>query len=127
MAGTAFAKNSTWSMLSLLNIWGPDVTPEQEQRLADMVVNRFNEIAQAHGSTVTWYPHVSEVIGEVYGEGNRMWEEKRSDGGQTTDEDLYAWREQASEEIWQAFCDNTKDESLRKKIDEILEGDVADE
>ena len=53
MAGTAFAKNSAWSMLSLLNIWGPDVTPEQEKKLADMVVNRFNEIAQAHGSTVT--------------------------------------------------------------------------
>ena len=125
MTSTVFARGAQWSVNSLYDGWGDNVTDEQVQALGGLVVQRFDELAHEAGSTVFWQPATSEVIGEVVGTGPDMWREVRDDGGETTPEMMDAWRDQAQGKVWAAVIGESDDAELCAKVAAIFQGDVA--
>ena len=99
---TVFARGSEWGQDTLYDGWGSTCSDRQTKLLAALVVQRFEQIAESEGSAVYWQPQTSEVIGEVIGQGEDKWLERRDDGRQTTEEQLKEWREQAFAEVWAA-------------------------
>jgi hypothetical protein len=111
---TVVARGSGWSASSLYDAssWGDEIDDETATKLGNMVVQRFHELCEAHGGgDIYWEPQLSEVTAEVVGEGHRMWERVHP-----MDEELEILRQQAGEEVWAVFCDDTAQ----------LQGDVPD-
>ena len=87
-ATSCATRGSEWSRIALVDGWGD--TPDADiDRLADMVVARFHEIARENGSSATWIPGTSEVIAHIDERAGHDYEE---------------WREQATNGIWSAWC-----------------------
>lgn len=127
MTSTVFARGAQWSAATLYDGWGDDVTDEQASELGNLVVQRFDELARAAGSTVFWQPATSEVIGEVVGTGPDMWREARDDDGETTTEPMDDWRERAIAEVWAAVIGESDDAELYAKVAAIFQEDVTDD
>lgn len=120
MTSTVFTRGAEWSEATLSDGWGETTTDEQAEALGALVVEQFEQLAHATGSTVFWQPATSEVIGTVIGTGGDMWREARDDGGETTDADMEQWREAAFAAVWACVVDESDDADLCAKVAEAL-------
>ena len=120
MTSLVFARGNKWSGSTFFDGWRETTTDEQAEALGALVVERFEALARAAGSTVFWQPATAEVIGEVVGTGPDMWQEVRDDGGETTTEQLETWREQATGEVWACVLGESDDADLCAKVAEAL-------
>ena len=82
------------------SVWGPEVTNEQADELAQLCLDRFQKLAAE--TSAYWLPQTSEVIGYA--------------NETVTTEQLEKWREQAIEEVWQAVLGESDDAELSRQV-----------
>jgi len=96
MTTRVVARGSEWSVSTLHDGWGDNVTDAQARALSTLAVSRFEELAREAGYPVMWFPFTSEVQGnislDVY-----------DDCGNCALDDI---REQAINQVWNAVVGN---------------------
>jgi len=119
---TKFACGYEWSIITLSDSFGNEVTAGQASELSKLAVRRFNQLcAEAGDPSICWIPQTSEVLGDCYGETTT--EHHWSDSVNPIDADLDDLRNQAIQEVFDAGCGyNTP---VSAEVNEIL--DPADE
>lgn len=111
MTSIILTRGSKWSQAEL-DGWGADTSDEQATELSDLVRIRFHALAAEAGCGAYWTPQTSEVVGTTEDD--------------VTTEQLEAWRDQATQEVWEAVLGESDDDELMRKVEAIFIGDQWD-
>jgi hypothetical protein len=91
MATTVVTRGSEWGEVELNSRWG-EGPMGFENRMTALAVERFEQLAQAAGYPVSWFPSLSEVHGDA--------------DLDVEPETLEALREQAGAEVWRGVTED---------------------
>jgi len=106
MTTAVAARGSRWGWSEVFDSWGADTPDGLALALGELVLGRFHELTREAGDpSVYWTPELAEVTHEVYGFDNE--DHSKWDSVYLLKGDLRNLRDQALEEVWEAYVEET--------------------